>query len=245
MSGRLEGKTAFVTAAAQGIGRAIVEAFLSEGARVIAADIQTNKLNELIVRGAKVTVLDVTDAAAVMGVAQAHPEVRVLVNAVGHVASGSVLDGAPGDMQRSFDLNVMSMVNTCRAFLPAMLAAGEGSIVNIASVVSSTRGVPNRFAYGTTKGAVIGLTKSIARDYVGQGVRCNAISPGTVETPSLDERLRAQGDYEAARAAFLARQPMGRLGRAEEIAQAAVLLASDEAPFMTGADLIIDGGMSL
>jgi 2-keto-3-deoxy-L-fuconate dehydrogenase len=126
-----------------------------------------------------------------------------------------------------------------------MLAAGEGSIVNIASVVSSTRGVPNRFAYGTTKGAVIGLTKSIARDYVGQGVRCNAISPGTVETPSLDERLRAQGDYEAARAAFLARQPMGRLGRAEEIAQAAVLLASDEAPFMTGADLIIDGGMSL
>jgi 2-keto-3-deoxy-L-fuconate dehydrogenase len=189
--------------------------------------------------------MDVTDAAAVAAVASAYPDVNVLLNCAGWVASGTILDGSPADVERSFTINVMSMTNTIRAFLPAMRARKDGSIINIASVVSSVMAAPNRFAYATSKAAVVGLTMSVARDFITEGVRCNAISPGTVDSPSLEERLAAQGDAEAARAAFVARQPMGRIGSPQEIAEIAVLLASDEAKFMTGSNLIIDGGMSL
>jgi 2-keto-3-deoxy-L-fuconate dehydrogenase len=174
-----------------------------------------------------------------------HPDIDVLANCAGWVAEGTILTGAPEDLERSFRINVGSMQNTIRAVLPGMRARRRGSIINIASVVSSVMAAPNRFAYGASKAAVIGLTLSVARDFVGDGVRCNAISPGTVDSPSLAERMSAQGDLAAARAAFIARQPMGRLGTPEEIAEVSVLLASDEAGFMTGANIVIDGGMSL
>ncbi len=233
-----------MTGAGQGIGRAIAERFVDEGATVIAADL---RFGETQPSGASMGrhVLDVTDEAAVQAAARVHPEVSVLVNCVGYVAVGALLDCDPAEFDRSMTINVRSMMLTIRAFLPGMLARGGGSIVNIASVVSSVMAAPQRFAYGASKAAVIGLTMSVARDYVAQGVRCNAISPGTVETPSLHERFAATGDVAAARAAFVARQPLGRLGQAEEIAAAAVLLASDEAAFMTGSNVIIDGGMSL
>lgn len=240
---RLSGKTCFVTGAAQGIGRSIAESFAMEGARVVAADLRFP--GEDPPAPVERLILDVTDEAAVEAAAAAHSDTSVLVNCVGYVANGAALDCSMSDFDRSVSLNVRSMALTIRAFLPAMVGRGDGSIINIASVVSSVMGVPNRFAYGTTKAAVIGLTLSVARDYVASGVRCNAISPGTVETPSLHERFAASGDIEAARAAFVARQPMGRLGRPEEIAAVALLLASDEARFMTGANIIIDGGMSL
>jgi 2-keto-3-deoxy-L-fuconate dehydrogenase len=243
MSERLIGKTCLVTAAAQGIGHAIAAAFLREGAEVIAVDLKAEGLERL--SGARTARLDATDAAAVADLASRFPQVSVLVNCVGHVASGSILDTSLEVLQRSFIINVQTMHLLISAFLPGMRARHAGSIINIASVVSSEMGAPQRYAYGTTKAAVIGLTKSIARDYIGEGVRCNAISPGTVETPSLHERMAATGDIEKARAAFIARQPMGRLGTPEEVAAVAVMLASDEARFMTGANLIIDGGMSL
>jgi 2-keto-3-deoxy-L-fuconate dehydrogenase len=247
MNQRLAGKHCLVTGAAQGIGLAITRAFLREGASVLATDLQEDRLAETFagVERARWARLDVTDGAAAEALARAHPQMGVLVNCAGWVADGTILDGAPGDLERSFRINVGSMENTIRAFLPAMLAAGEGSIVNIASVVSSVMAAPNRFAYGTTKAAVVGLTLSVARDFVSRGIRCNAISPGTVDSPSLGERLRASGDEAAAREAFVARQPMGRLGTPEEIAEVAVLLASDEARFMTGSNIVIDGGMSL
>ena len=240
-AGRLAGKTCFITGAAQGIGRSIADSFASEGARVIASDLRVPDAAGLAER----LELDVTDEQAVLRAAAAFPDVSVLVNCVGHVAHGALLDGALDDLDRSFALNVRSMASTTRAFLPAMLQRQDGSIINIASVVSTVMAAPNRFAYGTTKAAVIGLTMSIARDYIDRGVRCNAISPGTVETPSLHERFAATGDLEAARAAFVARQPMGRLGKADEIAAVAVLLASDEAAFMSGSNIVIDGGMAL
>jgi 2-keto-3-deoxy-L-fuconate dehydrogenase len=236
MTDRLAGKHALVTGAAQGIGHAIATAFLREGAQVIAFAGQA---------GVACARLDATDAAAARALAAANPQVGVLVNCAGWVASGTILDAAPDDLMRSLAINVGSMETMIRAFLPAMLAAGAGSIVNIASVVSSVMGAPNRFAYGTSKAAVIGLTMSVARDFITQGICCNAISPGTVDSPSLVERLRATGDEVAARAAFIARQPMGRIGSPQEIAEVAVLLASDEARFMTGANIVIDGGMSL
>jgi len=241
--GRLQGKTCFVTGARQGIGRSIAERFLAEGADVIAADIASIDLpaNERLT----IVALDVTSGAAVTAAARAHPGVDVLVNCAGWVASGPVLDCTPEDFDRSMAVNVRSMMLTISAFLPAMVERGRGSIVNIASVVSSVAAAPNRFAYATSKAAVIGLTKSVARDYVTHGIRCNAISPGTTDTPSLHDRFRASGDAEAARAAFVARQPMGRLGSPDEIASVALLMASDEAPFMTGANVIIDGGMSI
>src|SRR5690606_10252142 len=247
MTQRLAGKHCLVTGAAQGIGLAIARAFLREGAHVLATDLQEKRLAETFheAERARWARLDVTDRAAVEALARANAQVGVLVNCAGWVANGTILDGGPDDLERSFRINVGSMENTVRAFLPAMLAAGEGSIVNIASVVSSVMAAPNRFAYGTTKAAVVGLTLSVARDFVSRGIRCNAISPGTVDSPSLAERLRASGDEAAARAAFIARQPMGRLGTPEEIAEVAVLLASDEARFMTGANIVIDGGMSL
>lgn len=240
---RLAGKSCLVTAAGQGIGHAIAQAFIREDAEVIAVDLKPDGLQRL--PGALTAQVDATDAAAVASLASRFPHVSVLVNCVGYVASGAILETPLELLQRSFVINVQSMHLLISAFLPGMRARRDGSIINIASVVSSEMGVPERYAYGTTKAAVIGLTKSIARDYVGDGIRCNAISPGTVETPSLYERMAAKGDLEKARAAFIARQPMGRLGTPEEIAAVAVLLASDETRFMTGSNVIIDGGMSL
>ena len=245
MSGRLAGKTALVTAAAQGMGRAAALAFAREGARVWATDANAAKLAELDGRpGVTTRRLDVTDGAAIAAVAGEIGALDVLFNCAGTVHHGAILDCAEKDWDLSFAVNVRGMYLTIRAFLPAMLTKGGGSIVNMASVASSIRGVPNRCAYGASKAAVIGLTKSVAADYVGRGIRCNALCPGTVETPSLEERIQAQPDPVAARAAFIARQPMGRLGTAEEIAELCVYLASDESAYMTGATLVIDGGMS-
>jgi 2-dehydro-3-deoxy-L-fuconate 4-dehydrogenase len=245
MGSRLSNKLCLVTGAAQGAGKAIVEAFLREGAAVVATDLQLEKLKAAFPSGVRNARLDVTDAEASAALAVELRGVNVLVNCAGWVANGSILDGGPEDLDRSFQVNVASMAHTIRAFLPGMLEKKDGSIINIASVVSSVMAVPNRFAYGVTKAAVIGLTMSVARDFITRGVRCNAISPGTFESPSLQERMKAGGDYEAARAAFIARQPMGRLGTAAEIAEVAVLLASDEARYMTGSNIVIDGGMSL
>ena len=240
---RLSTKTCLVTGAAQGIGAAITAAFVREGATVIATDLHP----ESIAPRERVTAvaMDVTDTARVAAVAAAHREVDVLVNCAGWVASGTILDADPADLTRSFDINVVSMMSTIRAFLPPMVERGDGSIINIASVVSSVMAAPSRFAYATSKAAVIGLTMSVARDFIAAGIRCNAISPGTVDSPSLGDRLRATGDAAAARAAFIARQPMGRIGDPAEIAEIAVLLASDEARFMSGSNIVIDGGMSL
>ena len=243
-AGRLTGKNCFVTGAAQGIGKAIAELFAHEGARVIAADLRFDS-GSAPVANVSEWLFDATDPAAVQAAATAHPRVSVLVNCVGYVANGSLLDCSPEDFDRSYEINVRSMMQVTRAFLPAMLRSCHGSIINIASVVSSVMAAPNRFAYGTTKAAVIGMTMSIARDYIQQGIRCNCISPGTVDTPSLHQRFAATGDIESARRTFIARQPMGRLGHASEVAATALLLASDEAAFMTGSNIVIDGGMSL
>ena len=242
MSGRLTGKSCLVTAAAQGIGHAIAAAFLREGAEVIAVDLKKEGLHEL--KGAITTQLDATDAVAVAELASRFPQVSVLVNCVGYVANGSILNTPAEALQRSFAINVQTMHSMISAFLPGMRARRQGSIINIASVAADM-GLPDRYAYSTTKAAVLGLTNSVARDYISEGIRCNAISPGTVETPSLHERMAATGDFAKARAAFIARQPMGRLGTPEEVAAVAVLLASDEATFMTGSNVVIDGGMSL
>lgn len=245
MSRRLDGKRALVTAAAQGIGEAIARAFAAEGADVLATDIAAEKLGAFDdVEGARVARLDVTDGAAIDALVAGEAPFDVLVNCAGVVHHGSVLDCSESDWDVAFDLNVKSMYRTCRAVLPGMRAAGGGSIVNIASICAH-RGLPNRFAYGASKAAVIGLSKSIAADFVGEGIRCNVIHPGTVQSPSLDERINAFDDPVAARAAFVARQPMGRLGRAEEIAAMAVYLASDESVFTSGAQMNIDGGMSI
>jgi 2-keto-3-deoxy-L-fuconate dehydrogenase len=236
----LNGKTAVVTAAAQGIGRATAELFAREGARVIATDINMDALRD--VAGCEHRRLDVRDPEAIAALAREVGRIDILFNCAGHVANGTILDCDENDWAFSFDLNVTSMYRMIRAFLPAMLDAGAGSIINVASVASSIKGVPNRFAYGASKAAVIGLTKAIAADYVARGVRCNAICPGTVESPSLEQRLIATGDYEAARQAFIARQPMGRLGRPEEVAALALYLASDQSAFTTGQPFVVDGG---
>jgi len=246
MSSRLKGKTCVVTGAGQGIGRAIAEAFQREGGEVIAIDMNRAVLEAWTgPAGIKSEVLDVTDTQAVGELAARYGATNVLVNCVGMVGVGTVLDSTNEDLERSFKVNVVTMASTIKAFLPAMRERKDGAIVNIASVVSSVKAAPNRFTYATTKAAIIGLTKAVAMDFIGEGIRCNCISPGTVDSPSLQERMAAQGDYEKARAAFIARQPMGRIGSAEEIAEIAVLLASNEAGFMTGSNIVIDGGMSL
>jgi 2-keto-3-deoxy-L-fuconate dehydrogenase len=231
----LTGKQVVVTAAAQGIGKATAEAFAKAGARVWATDINDKVAN--------ITKLDVRDTEAVRALAAKTGSIDVLFNCAGYVHNGTVLDCTESDWDFAFDLNVKSMFRTIAAFLPGMLAKGEGCIINMASVASSIKGVPSRFAYSTTKAAVIGLTKSVAADYVSKGIRCNAICPGTVESPSLEDRLRALGDYEKARAAFIARQPIGRIGKPEEIADLAVYLAT--ATYTTGQIHIIDGGWAV
>jgi 2-keto-3-deoxy-L-fuconate dehydrogenase len=248
MVGRLKGKTAVVTAAGQGIGRAISEAFVREGALVFATDIDVGKL-EGIAR-AKRRKLDVLSTRAVEAFAARTGPIDVLVNCAGFVHHGTVLDCDDKAWDFSFDLNVRSMHRLIKAYLPGMLAKGAGAIVNIASGASSIRGIPNRYVYGTTKAAVIGLTKAVAADFIQKGVRCNAIAPGTVQSPSLDERIATLAastgkSSEETRSAFAARQPMGRLGTAEEIAAAAVYLASDESGFTTGTTIVVDGGFSL
>ena len=238
---RLKGKKAVLTAAGQGIGRAVAEAFLREGAIVTATDINEKLLEGL--KGAATRKLDVTDDAAVKALAQELGAVDVLFNCAGYVHQGTILDCEDKDWEFSFNLNVKSMYRTVRAFLPAMLANGGGSIINVASVASSLKAVPNRFVYSASKAAVIGLTKSVAADYITRGIRSNCICPGTVESPSLDGRIKALGgDAEAVRKAFIARQPIGRLGKPEEVAWLAVYLASDESSFTTGTAQIIDGG---
>jgi 2-keto-3-deoxy-L-fuconate dehydrogenase len=242
MSGRLKGKTALVTAAAQGIGRATAESFAAEGARVIATDINMEALGTL--KGANVTTrrLDVLDPAAFVAAQKEIGDIDILMNCAGYVHHGSILECEEKDFDFSTNLNVRAAYRMIRAFLPGMLARQKGTIVNVASIAGSIIGVPNRFIYGVTKAALLGLTKSVAVEYVKQGIRCNAICPGTVETPSLGERIKALGNEEEARKAFIARQPMGRLGTAGEIAALALYLASDESAFVTGQEFIIDGG---
>ncbi len=244
MSGRLKGKICVVTAAGQGMGRSSVEAFQREGARVHASDIDDKKLADLAkLPNVACQRLDVTDPAAVEAYGKAVGAIDVLFNVAGVVHHGSILECPESDFDAAMTINVRSMYRMIRAFLPGMLAKGGGAIINMASVASSVKGIPNRFIYGTSKAAVIGLTKSVAADFVGKGIRCSAICPGTVQTPSLDERINANADATAARKAFIARQPMGRLGTPEEMAALAVFLASDEAAFATGQAYIVDGGL--
>jgi 2-keto-3-deoxy-L-fuconate dehydrogenase len=246
VTGRLAGKTALITAAAQGIGRAAAEAFADEGAQVWATDINMKKLSELEgFAGITVRQLDVTDASAVDAVAREAGPLDVLVNCAGFVHHGSILECGEEDFDFSIALNVRGAYRMTKAVLPAMLERGGGAIINMASVASSIAGVPNRFIYGTTKAAVIGMTKAVAADYVAQGIRCNAVCPGTVETPSLEDRINALPNAAEARKAFIARQPMGRLATVAEIAALCVYLASDESAFVTGAEYVIDGGMTL
>jgi 2-keto-3-deoxy-L-fuconate dehydrogenase len=252
MSNRLQGKVALVTAAGQGIGRAIAEAFVKEGGKVIATDVADDKVREL--GAAKRIKLDVRtqdniDSVAKM-VAGEFGALDILVNCAGYVHNGSILDCGDRDWDFSFDLNVKSMHRTIKAFLPGMLEKKAGSIVNISSAVSSIRGVPNRYVYGATKAAVIGLTKAVAADFIKQGIRCNAICPGTIESPSLEERIATASkesgrSTEAVRQAFVDRQPMGRLGTAQEVAALALFLASDESSYITGQPHLVDGGMAL
>jgi 2-keto-3-deoxy-L-fuconate dehydrogenase len=246
MAGRLAGKTAFITAAGQGIGKGAAAAFAREGARVWASDINPATLREIDgQQGIRTRVLDVTDEAAVGKVAQEVGDIDVLFNCAGYVHHGTILDCTPKDWDFSFNVNVKSMYYVTRAFLPGMLKKGKGSIINMSSIASSVRGLPNRFVYGATKAAVVGFTKAIAADFVKQGIRCNCIGPGTVDTPSLGERIKAFADPVQARKDFIARQPMGRLGTVDDITGILVFLASDESLFATGNMYSIDGGMTI
>src|SRR5574341_57274 len=246
MAGRLAGKTAFITAAAQGIGRGAALAFAREGAKVWATDVNAKVLAEIEGRdGIRTRVLDVLDELAIAKVAAEVGAIDVLFNCAGFVHHGTILECAPKDWDFSFNLNVKSMYLVTRAFLPGMLKKGKGSIINMSSIASSVKGLPNRFVYGATKAAVVGLTKAIAADYVKQGIRCNCIGPGTVDTPSLRQRIAAFPDPVQAEKDFVARQPMGRLGGVEDITGILVFLASDESLFATGNMYSIDGGMTI
>jgi 2-keto-3-deoxy-L-fuconate dehydrogenase len=251
MAGRLQGKVAFCTASGAGIGRAVAIAFAREGARVIASDIDLAKLKGLAEEGvAETHLIDVRNTKSVEDAAKRIGPVDILFNAAGFVHHGTVLECSDADWEFSFDLNVKSMHRTCKAFIPAMLERGHGSIVNIASGAGSVRGIPNRYVYGATKAAVIGLSKAIAADFIRKGIRCNAICPGTIQSPSLDDRIAAQAKAlgktaDEVRQMFIDRQPMGRLGTAEEVAAIAVYLASDESAFTTGQTFLVDGGFAL
>jgi 2-keto-3-deoxy-L-fuconate dehydrogenase len=246
MTGRLAGKTAVVTAAAQGIGEATARAFTAEGAQVWATDVNIEKLSDLDgVTGIMTRRCDVTDNDSIAALLAETGAPDILFNCAGYVAIGTILTSSEEDWDFSFELNVKSLFRMLRAFLPGMIENGGGSIVNMASLSSHLLGVPDRAAYTATKAAVIGITKSVAKDYLSDGIRVNAIAPATVETPSLQDRINATGDAEAARAAFIARQPMGRVGTPEEIAHLAVYLASDESSYTTGQIHVIDGAMSL
>jgi 2-keto-3-deoxy-L-fuconate dehydrogenase len=252
MTNRLQNKIALVTASGQGIGRAIAEAFVAEGAQVIATDVAEDKLEDLkAFRRLKLDVRSQENVAALAGdIKREFGALDILVNCAGYVANGSVLDCTDKDWDFSFDLNVKSMHRTIKAFLPAMLEKSSGSIVNISSAVSSIRGVPNRYAYGATKAAVIGLTKAVAADFIREGIRCNAVCPGTIESPSLDERIATLSketgkSVDAVRQGFVERQPMGRLGTPQEVAALVLFLASDEASYITGQTHLVDGGMAL
>ena len=238
----LDGKRALITGAAAGIGRAVSALFSAQGAHVIATDRDFAGLAGL---GAERRALDVTDPEAVTAAAGALGRVDILFNCAGFVESGTILDNSEEDWRKSFEINVFAMARMIRAFLPAMIAGGGGSIINVASVSGSIKGIPNRCIYGASKAAVIGLTKSVAVDFVQQGIRCNAVCPGTVDSPSLQQRLKDTGDYDAARKAFTARQPMGRIGTAEEIAGVVLYLASDAGAFCTGQNFIVDGGITI
>ena len=247
MTGRLSGKTVLVTSAAQGIGRATAIAMAHEGAKVWATDIRGDLLEVLTKEqpGISTFTLNVLSVEDIAAAAAKTGAVDGLFNCSGFVHQGSILEAEDKDFDFSFNLNVRAHYHMIKAYLPLMVAKGGGSIINMASVCSSIKGLPNRFAYGTTKAAVIGLTKSVAADFVTKGIRCNAVCPGTVDTPSLFDRMKAQGDVETARAAFIARQPMGRLARADEVAAMVVYLASDESAFVTGQAFVIDGGLSI
>ncbi len=240
----IEGKVCLITAAAQGIGRSSVEAFAAAGAKVIATDINAERLADLEgMDNVTTRLLNVIDADAVAKAREEIGDIDILFNCAGVVHSGTILDASDADLEFAIDLNIRAMVRTIKAFLPGMLAKGDGAIINMSSVASSVTGVPNRFVYNATKAAVIGITKSVAMDYVGKGIRCNAICPGTVDSPSLQDRLKATGDYEKARADFIARQPIGRIGTPEEIADLAVYLAG--ATYTTGQAHVIDGGWTI
>jgi len=249
MPGHLADKTAFVTAAGQGIGRATALAFAAEGARVIATDVDEGKVRQIASERIRTARLDVLQAADIAQAANDAGPIDILFNCAGFVHQGTLLDATEREWDMAFELNVRSMFRTMKAFLPGMLARKRGVILNMASVSSSLKGVPSRFIYSATKAAVIGMTKSVATDYIKQNIRCNCLCPGTVHTPSLDERIAANaaqaGSVDAARAAFIDRQPMGRLGTPEEVATLAVYLASDAAQFITGQAVIIDGGLTL
>jgi 2-keto-3-deoxy-L-fuconate dehydrogenase len=243
---RLQGKTALITAAGQGIGKATALAFAKEGAQVWATDVNPKLLESYAgVANVQTAVLDVLDKAAIQKFTAGLPALNVLFNCAGFVANGALLDATDADWEFSFNLNARAQFWMIQATLPKMIANGGGSIINMASVCSSIKGLPNRFIYGASKAAVIGLTKSVAADYVGQGIRCNSICPGTVDTPSLADRINAFDDPVEARKAFIARQPMGRLAKAEEIAPAVVFLASDESVFVTGQNYLVDGGITI
>jgi 2-keto-3-deoxy-L-fuconate dehydrogenase len=242
MAKKLEGKVALVTGAAAGIGRAATDLFRAEGAKVIAIDREINQLNTL---DADMYQLDVTDPAAISALAREVGKVDVLFNCAGFVESGTVLDASDAQWDKSFQVNVYAMARMIKTFLPRMLEAKSGSIINVASVCGSIKGLTNRCIYGASKAAVIGLTKSVAADFVSHGIRCNTVCPGTVDSPSLQRRLRETGDYDMARNVFAARQPLGRLGNAEEIASIVLWLASDDSAFATGQNFIVDGGMSI
>ena len=247
MTARLKNKKILITAAGQGIGLSTARAFANEGAEVVATDINPDTLNSLSneIPRIETRLLDVTKPEEIQQAAEETGPIDVLFNCAGFVHHGTILDCEENDWEFSFNLNVRSMYRMIRAFLPAMLEAGGGNIINMSSIASSVMGLPNRFVYGASKAAVIGLTKSVAKDYIKQGIRCNAICPGTVESPSLQERIKAQGgNLEEVRAAFIARQPIGRIGTPEEIAAIALYLASDESAYTTGVAFNVDGGMS-
>jgi 2-keto-3-deoxy-L-fuconate dehydrogenase len=247
MSSRLRGATALLTAAGQGIGRATALAFADEGAVVWATDVNQSALKTLVEANPQIRtrILDARDARTIQTLVEEIGQIDVLFNCAGYVHHGTILDCTEEEWNLSMELNLKSMYYSCRAVLPVMLASGHGSIINMSSGASSVKGAPKRFVYGTTKAGVIGLTKSIAIDFIHSGIRCNAICPGTIDSPSLEQRMRAQGDFAKARSEFIARQPMGRLGKPEEIAAFAVYLASDESAFTTGQVHVIDGGWTL